>query len=149
MKFRSLILASALVVGTFVSAAHAETIYSTTVAPGATVTTTSGNQVINQTYTAVGTRKVGMVGSRPYPLQASHVESTSVRVKPETTTIVNGPGVVAAGSSNTSVTTYTTTNGQPVSYSTGGGNYYTENGTRFYANPDLNIAVHSTGSFND
>ncbi len=151
MKLHTLLLASAaaLSFGAFASTgAHAETIYTTVGAP-TTVTTTSGQEVMHESYSAVGTRKVGLVGYHPYPLQASHVESNTVRVDEPTTVISTGyPAAGIAANSSSSVTTVTR-NGQPINYTTGGGQYYTEDGTAFYRNPGLNIAVHQTGAFND
>lgn len=146
--FKTLLLAGAMTVtvGAFAGSANAETIY-TSVAPGTTVTTvTPGAKVTTEQYSVVGTRKVGMVGYRPYPLKASHVESTSVSTDRAPTQVVYSPN--ASVSSSTSVSTVTTS-GEPIAYSMGGGNYYTENGTRYYRDPALNIDVRSTGSFND
>lgn len=148
-NFKTLLLAGAmtLTVGAFASSANAETIY-TEVAPGQTVTTvTPGAKVTTEQYSVIGTRKVGMVGYRPYPLKASHVESTSVSTDRDPTRVVYSPNATNVSTSS-SVSTVTTS-GEPVSYSTGGGNYYTENGTRYYRDPALNIDVRSTGSFND
>jgi hypothetical protein len=132
-------------VGAFANTAKAETIYTTTTAAPVAVVTTSGHETVNQSYTAVGTRKVGLVGYHPYPMKASHVESSTVRVSEPSTSVVYTP--VNAGS--TSVSTVTTTDGAPIQYSTGGGDYYTEDGVRYYQNPALNINVRRTGSFND
>lgn len=147
-NFKTLMLAGAVAVsvGALSGIAKAETIY-TEVAPGATVTTvTPGAKVTTEQYSVIGTRKVGLVGYRPYPLKASHVESTSVSTDRTPTQVMYSPN--ATVSSSTSVST-TTTSGEPVSYSVGGGDYYTENGTRYYRDPALNIDVRSTGSFND
>jgi len=146
-RFNTLLMAGAMAitVGAFAGSANAETIY-TEVAPGTTVTTvTPGAKVVNQQYTVVGTRKVGMVGYRPYPMKSSRVESTSVSTAGAPSTVVYAPSNV---SSSSSVSTVTTT-GEPVSYTTGGGDYYTENGVRYYRDPSLNINVRGTGSFND
>lgn len=145
-KLNTLLMAGAMAVtvGAFATTASAETIY-TQVTPGATVTTvTPGTKIVNEEYRVIGTRKVGMVGYRPYPLKASHVESTTVSTD-NPTRVIYSPANVTTTSSSTLVTTQ----GEPVSYSTGGGDYYTENGVRYYRDPALNINVRSTGSFND
>lgn len=97
------------------------------------------HRTTEESYTAIGTRKVGIVGSRPYPLEASHVESSTV----ETTR----HGRVM----NSAVTSSTTTTGSPevINYQTGGGTYYTDSGTQYYSDPALNIKVRNTGSFNN
>lgn len=144
-RIHSLVLAGAVAAsfGAFAAnTAKAETIY-TEITPTATITT-SNQAVVNETYTAIGTRKVGLVGYRPYPMKASRVESSTVINNPART-VVYTPGVGATTSSSV----ITTTDGGPVAYTTGGGTYYTEDGLRYYRNPNLNISVRRTGSFND
>lgn len=153
MKLHSLFLAgaAALTVGAYAVNAKADTIYTTT--PTTVTTTTQGHEVTHESYTAVGTRKVGLVGYHPYPMVASHAETNTVRTSaPETVTYTTAPGVVVTnpnGRIASSSTVVTSTNDAPIAYSTGGGQYYTEDGTPYYSNPNLNVNVRSTGSFND
>lgn len=151
MKLNTLLLAGAALVtfGGFAGIAQAETVYKT-VAPGTTVTTTTPTkEYVHQQYTAVGTRKVGMVGYRPYPLVATQVDSRTVNVKNDGETVVytTQDGAPVAAESKTVTTTRSEA---PISYSTGGGTYYTTAGTKYYRDPALNIDVRSTGrSFNN
>jgi hypothetical protein len=152
MKFNNVILAGAALVtlGSFTGAAKADTVY-TTVAPGTTVTTTSGptKEYTHEQYTAIGTRKVGMVGYRPYPLVASKVDSRTVNVKGDSDTVVYRT-VDGAPLATESSTVTTSTSSAPISYTSGGGTYYTTAGQKYYRDPALNINVRSTGrSFNN
>ncbi len=70
-----------------------------------TVTFENGKK-ITTTYKAVGTRKVGLVGNKPFDVQG-------------------GPGLQY------------------------GGQYYTENGVRYYNDPSQKLAVKFTGTLND
>lgn len=98
----------------------------------------ANQQVTQQSFVAVGTRKVGIVGSRPYPIEASRVESSTV----QTTRVGNH--------AHTEVTTTTTATPTPVNFQSGGGVYYTDQtGARYYADPALNVVVRPSGSFND
>jgi hypothetical protein len=148
MKLNSYLLAGAAIItlGLAANTAMAETIY-TSVAPSTAVVTTNGKQeVVNKSYTAVGTRKVGLVGYHPYPMVRSHVSTSSVTTsEPETVVYTN----TAGGPIETSTSVTTTNSRTPISYSSGGGAYYTENGTPYYRDPALNVSVRSTGSFND
>jgi|GEM_PF-2634411 len=81
---------------------------------------------------AVGTRKVGMVGGRPYPIEKMHAENTTVTATPsglvERKEITKAGGTINVNS---------------------GGEYYTSTDGAFYADPAWNVNVHSSGGYND
>jgi len=93
-----------------------------------------GHTVASQSMIAVGTRKVGHVGGRPYPIEASHAERTTVRATPHG--LVERTVVTDAGRG-------------PVNVNSSGGNYYTDTDGSYYADPAFNVNVYTTGSFND
>ncbi|HEY8964405.1 MAG TPA: hypothetical protein VIN59_08105 [Alphaproteobacteria bacterium] len=142
-NFKTLLLATAVSVAGFAGAADAATYVSqstaySSAAPGVVVTTAPATRIVGgrtvaaESMIAVGTRKVGHIAGRPYPIENAHVENTTYRATPH--------GVVGH--------TEVTTAGGPI-HSTEGGDYYTETDGSFYADPAWNVNVYTTGSFND
>jgi hypothetical protein len=140
---KSLLLASATLAAGFVSlGAHAAVYTSTSTttsetvtAPAPTVTYTrivGGRPVAVNSTVAVGTRKVGMVGYHPYPIEAAQTEKTVIHDTPT--------GLVAH-------TRVSHTGGEIVPDH--GGPYYTATDGSFYADPAWNVQVHSSGGYND
>ncbi|MCB1539128.1 MAG: hypothetical protein H6865_07725 [Rhodospirillales bacterium] len=98
-------------------------------APGMVV----DQEVIKENYNVIGTRKVGMVGDRPYPIIAAHVNGE----------FVGDFAAMKHGRVKTMI------KHEPIDYTTGGGNYYTSSGGAYYADNGLNIHVHDMGNFNN
>lgn len=137
-NFKTLLLATAIGVAGLSGAANAGTVVSTNTdvmingthvaVPAARV---GGRVVASDSQIAVGTRKVGMVGGRPYPIEKAHAETTTVRQTRNglvARTEVSSTGVIDPANS--------------------GGNYYTETDGSFYADPAFDVNVYKTGSFN-
>jgi len=144
--FKTLLLATAVGFAGIASGAQAETYVTTShyatngnnvlvsnpdvvILPGRAI---GGRTVASKSMIAVGTRKVGLVGSRPYPIVASHIENTTVHDTPmglvERTEVTNSGGVINVNS---------------------GGDYYTDSNGSYYADPAFNVRVHSSGGYND
>jgi len=141
ITFKTLLLATAVGVAAIASSGvSAATYVNADTGATTTVTTTRhpgavmhGRTVASESMIAVGTRKVGMVGGRPYPIEATHAESTTVKATPR--------GVVER--------TEVTTSGGPINVNSTGGAYYTSTDGSYYADPAFNVDVYSTGSYND
>ena len=102
-------------------------------------TVTAKEKIITQTSYTVGTRRVGMVGGRPYPLIISQTDTHTVKTSKH-------QGVKATTETSTSTVVSGT---EPFSYASEGGTYYTSGGAPYYPNGELNIHVVNTGAFND
>ncbi len=96
-------------------------------------------KVVEHSDLTISTRRVGMVGNRPYPLvvkqSQSHTVITSEKEGVNVTTKMNS-------STRTSVN-------EPYQYNSQGGTYYTSEGQKYYTDGNLNLSIVGSGSFND
>ena len=96
-------------------------------------------KTVTQSSYSVGTRRVGMVGNRAYPLIVSQVDSRTVQTS-------HHKGVKT--SSDVTTTTYMYQD-EPYMPATPGATYYTSIGNGDYRDGELDVHVVSTGSFNN